>query len=302
VLSAAEALAADPSFTKSGEGDLTLSSIDSASGLYIMDSEPAVPIPPGGVVLLKDGADIVASFRVYESVRSPVPKIFRAKLYKKYGGFAKLQAGKNYSATFYRVKLADSPTSSPTASSSPSSSESLLGNPNFSNRKRKPIGVDLYAGGADPVLGLLGFGLSYNLTDFLKITAAYGIYPTVVMTFSSISGGIRFFVPGWNLSPTFGLAYNYITLDATVLSDSLGQTFGLNVYQSGAQSIGVLSFPFGVDWQLDRGFHIALETSLTKGSGGTGIVSGSIVLGWAFNFTKSQANDASKKNKLPSRN
>ncbi len=111
----------------------------------------------------------------------------------------------------------------------------------------------------DPFPGLWGVNLAYNITDFLRLNAGYGSFPSTSLTVgtatgtlsaSSIGGGAKFFVPGWNLSPTVGINYTNLSVGMSGVSVS-----GLSV--GGLSASGSVFYAtFGLDWQTSYGLDI----------------------------------------------
>src|SRR5258708_4883069 len=55
----------------------------------------------------------------------------------------------------------------------------------------------------DPKPPRVGFYAAYNAAEWMRFTAGYGLTQTY-------GGGIKFMVPGWNLTPIIGLNYSHL--------------------------------------------------------------------------------------------
>ena len=130
----------------------------------------------------------------------------------------------------------------------------------------------------DPFPTIIGLNIAYNVLDFMRATAGLGQvsaqFGTAEATATTIGAGARFFVPGWDFSPTAGLSFAYV---------SVSQTGGMSVSvknfdESGAHLYGTI----GVDWQAATGFNVGAGYNLSFKSGIGGLPS--LNLGWYFNF------------------
>jgi hypothetical protein len=133
------------------------------------------------------------------------------------------------------------------------------------NRKRKSIGI--YGGFLDGIGALASGNIAYNLGCFARVHAGYGITPLGYINFSFLHGGMRLFVPGWNLSPTLGINLTQITYQQTDLDYSLADalssvTAGVAAAGDTKSSTTILYMPIGLDWTSSWGFHVAAGASL----------------------------------------
>jgi hypothetical protein len=133
-----------------------------------------------------------------------------------------------------------------------------------------------YLGVDDPSPGLLGVNLAFNALDWLRITAGYASLSTSIgddqSSATTFGGGVRALVPGWDLSPSVGLAWAHVGY-----SGDGNLTVG-GFDQSGSQVYGSV----GLDYQAHSGFNgaIGLNQSFRSGIGTSGYVN----LGWFFNL------------------
>ncbi|MEN9723653.1 MAG: hypothetical protein RJB38_1639 [Pseudomonadota bacterium] len=129
-----------------------------------------------------------------------------------------------------------------------------------SNRVAKRFGLGLGLLG-DPAPSVLGYQVSYNLSSFLRAIAGYGsISGTTTsgtVTLTTIGGGARFFVPGWNFSPVAGLSYAQVSLTGSGSLSGFGAS-GSHIYATA-----------GFDWQAANGFNLGFGANIsTKDSVG----------------------------------
>lgn len=140
-----------------------------------------------------------------------------------------------------------------------------------SNRVARPFGVRLGLLG-DPYPTLIGINVDYSLFDFARVTAGFG-YTTVSGTSGSgtwslkattLGAGVRFLVPGWNLTPIAGISYANVGITAS--GSSGGQTInGLTA----SNSLFYLSG--GIDWTASSGFHVGAGYNMSLLAGVTGL-------------------------------
>lgn len=150
-------------------------------------------------------------------------------------------------------------------------------------RTTAPFGIDLCYGTAQPFGTIFGARLSYHITDWLKVGAGYGYLPLIIASTSSIGGGIAFFYPEWRISPFVGVDYHVISGSiSSELQALIPGATGTNI------STNVLSFPFGVDWQTEGGFHLAVLFAAVSGANGFGISTFSAQAGWYFGGSDSK--------------
>jgi hypothetical protein len=118
----------------------------------------------------------------------------------------------------------------------------------------------------DPSPSLLGINLGWNLTDFFQVHGGYGVTAIGLINGTTLGGGAKLFLPGWNFSPMVGVSY------ASFKGDFLGIVT--------VDSTSITTLQFGFDWQTSYGLYF--------GFGGTqGMTSGAkatpyVQLGWFF--------------------
>jgi hypothetical protein len=130
-----------------------------------------------------------------------------------------------------------------------------------------------------PFPSAAGVNASYNFASFLQGTVGFGQVPTLAYSdgstlgISSIGAGGRLFVPGWNFSPTLGLHWAQVMLNATGAGSS-NNSYGFRT--SGSHLYASLGF----DWQTSYGLNLGLgyNVSLMEGVGSLPYFS----LGWFF--------------------
>ena len=136
----------------------------------------------------------------------------------------------------------------------------------------------------DPFPSLVGGNVAFNLTDFLRLNAGYGSVTASVsstsapgsstnLSVTTIGGGGKLFVPGWNFSPMVGFNWSQVTVSTSGPSSTNG-LYGFTA--SGSTTYVTLGF----DWQAMNGFDFAFgyNESLTAGVGGLGFGQ----IGWFF--------------------
>jgi len=112
----------------------------------------------------------------------------------------------------------------------------------------------------DPVPAVVGLSLSYNLLDYLRLTAGIGRFNsdyqyngyTLKTKSVTYGGGVRFLVPGWNLSPVGGLSWATIATEGFANDDH-------HLYAVA-----------GLEWQSATGLNVSAgyEQSFDKQIGG----------------------------------
>lgn len=116
---------------------------------------------------------------------------------------------------------------------------------------------------------MFGVGLNFNLFDWTRLSAGYGVTPPATdsagastLSSTSMGGRVTVFVPKWDLSPTLGIGYSY----AAITSDA------------GTGHGGVFSAGIGLDMQTAGGFNLAVGFNILLQSVTTG--SPFINIGW----------------------
>ncbi len=145
----------------------------------------------------------------------------------------------------------------------------------------------------EPLGGLIGLNVGYNIFSFLQARVGYSMTPettsvngdgsTTSGSSSALGTGVRMFVPGWNLSPFVGFGYTDVTITGSVSFGS--QRISDNDF---------LQFPntylcFGFEWQFQFGLVIGLQGQYAFGEvtipGSEPIVLPiipGVYLGWSF--------------------
>jgi len=160
-------------------------------------------------------------------------------------------------------------------------SQSMIDEDMMSTRAKQPFGAYLSILG-DPHPTLAGANVAYNAFDFLRATAGLGrvsmsvsvpdasgdFIEEEVASVTSLGVSTKFFVPGWNFSPTIGLGYTHVFFSNVDVA-SIGSD---NLYTN-----------VGVDWQTESGFYVGagMNVSLT----GSAPTAPYLNLGWFLDFT-----------------
>jgi len=161
-------------------------------------------------------------------------------------------------------------------------STSALAESEGSARMRHRLSVSATLAG-QPYFSAFGGMLGYQIVDFLKVHAGYGIVPpfstglsgaTASVSAATIGGGIKLYVPNWGFSPYVGLHLGRVTLDGSL-------TYGGISISASAPLIAV-SMDLGIEWQTGYGLHFGI--GLTKGLSGipTARFLPGAYLGWSF--------------------
>jgi hypothetical protein len=131
----------------------------------------------------------------------------------------------------------------------------------------------------EPAVSLLGYNLSYNLNNRLRVTAGYGSVSTSgagnSIDVKTIGLNAKYFLLDWNFAPFVGAGVSTITGTVTG-TDSVG---GLSVSGTGTLYSALL----GVDWQSGIGFLFGIDYALLFGNGiknGSGVPG--FYVGWVF--------------------
>jgi hypothetical protein len=140
-----------------------------------------------------------------------------------------------------------------------------------SNRMNKKIGVSVGIVG-DPYPSIFGVNGSYNLTDFVRASLGYGEVEIFGNSLKTIGLGATAFVPGWSLTPTFGMHYSNITAEGDGELEIQGY--------KGSGNLAYTSL--GFDWQAHNGFNISSGYNIPITGRGDGNVYASA--GWFFSF------------------
>ncbi len=130
----------------------------------------------------------------------------------------------------------------------------------------------MYVAYGDPYPTVLGVGVAYQLTDFLRAQAGFGkISVTNGITISAsgittqessattVGLGLKGMVPGWNFTPTVGLHFSHLSYSSSGISVGGFTESGSHVYTS-----------LGFDWQAQGGFNLTggYQLSFKSGIGG----------------------------------
>jgi hypothetical protein len=132
---------------------------------------------------------------------------------------------------------------------------------------------------SEPAVSLLGYNLSYNLDNRLRVTAGYGSVSSSGSGFNidvkTIGLNAKYFLLDWNFAPFVGAGASSIS--GTV--NGTGDVGGIGVSGTGVLFSGLI----GVDWQTSIGFLLGVEYALLFGKGiasGTGVPG--FYFGWVF--------------------
>ncbi len=121
--------------------------------------------------------------------------------------------------------------------------------------------------GSEPLGALIGFNLHYNVFNFLQARVGYGTASTssvdpstgttTTVTATSLGGGIRAYIPGWNLSPFVGLGFSKVSFTGTFSlgGTSISSTDGLSL----TYAVG------GLEWQTNYGLCFGLQAQMSLG-------------------------------------
>ena len=138
-----------------------------------------------------------------------------------------------------------------------------------SNRSVHKFGVDVGIL-SEPFPSLMGLNASYNIIDYLRVTAGYGSVSGTGWSFTTLAGDVKLFPLDWNFAPFGVIGYTNVTFKGA------GSGLG-SVTASG----NALYYGLGFDWQTARGFNLGFEYKMTT------IASNSVGLpgfyvGWFF--------------------
>lgn len=122
----------------------------------------------------------------------------------------------------------------------------------------------------DPFPSLLGLNFAVNVLPFLRASLGYGYTSIGEASLSTLSGGVKFFVPTWEVSP-------FATLFVSRIDHS-----GSEPIHGIKEDFQHLYTTFGVDVQLESGLNMALGYHLTWTGGINGMPT--ISVGYFFNF------------------
>ena len=145
------------------------------------------------------------------------------------------------------------------------------------SRSHKKIGLDLGLI-TEPFPSLLGYNLSYNVFDQLRLTAGYGTVSSTGAGYSmdvkTIGVDAKLFLLNWSFAPFVSLGYTSVS--GTV--SGVGTSGGISLSGTGKSA----HYGIGVDWQTWAGFNLGLEYKNLVGSslGTTGAPG--LYIGWFF--------------------
>jgi hypothetical protein len=139
-----------------------------------------------------------------------------------------------------------------------------------SARATKKIGIG-FGLVTEPFPSLIGFTGSFNLANFLRLTAGYGSVSddSLGLSVTTVAIDAKIFPVDWNFAPFFDIGFVNV-------SGSVG---------SGSSSVkaagSALDYGFGVDWQTYLGFNLGIEYKMMS-QGGTSVGLPGFYLGWFF--------------------
>lgn len=154
----------------------------------------------------------------------------------------------------------------------------FLGRPEAeaSSRSTKKIGLSVGIL-TEPFVSLMGYNLSYNIKQWLRVTAGYGTSKVTGSSFNidvnTIALDAKFFLLDWNFAPYVDLGYSKISGKVTGTGD-LG---GLSLSQTG----GAIYYGAGIDWQTYFGFNLGFNVKMMTLNGQKATIPGAY-LGWYF--------------------
>ena len=160
--------------------------------------------------------------------------------------------------------------------------QTLISSPeaNASARATKKIGINVGVI-TEPFPSVLGYGISYNLAQFLRLGVSYGSISATGTTgavpyaidLKTLAFDAKGFLIDWNFAPFVNLGYS--TISGTV--SGTGSASGIGITSAGSS----LYYGGGIDWQTYFGFNFGVEyKSLTIAGKAIGLPG--VYFGWYF--------------------
>lgn len=141
--------------------------------------------------------------------------------------------------------------------------------------KKIGIGIGLIT---EPFPSLLGYNLSYNLSDKFRLTGGYGSVSATGTGFSldvkTWGMNLKYFPLSWNFAP-------FLEGGASSVSGTItgtGTVSGLSVASTGV----FYSAGCGIDWQTGIGFNLGLSYKFLFGKNSGNVAAPGLHLGWYF--------------------
>jgi hypothetical protein len=145
-----------------------------------------------------------------------------------------------------------------------------------SARNTKKIGVSVGIL-TEPFVSLMGYNLSYNIKQWVRLSAGYGTSNATGDGYSidvnTIAIDAKFFLLDWNFAPYLDVGYSKISGTVTGTAD-LG---GFSLTQTG----GAIYYGAGLDWQTYFGFNLGFTFKMMSLNGQRASIPGAY-LGWYF--------------------
>ena len=156
--------------------------------------------------------------------------------------------------------------------------QTLVGTPDAqaSARSTKKFGLSVGIL-TEPFLSLMGYNVSYNIKQWVRVTAGYGTSSASGSTYNidvnTIALDAKLFLLDWNFAPYVDVGYSKISGTVTGTGD-LG---GLRLSQTG----GAIYYGAGIDWQTYFGFNLGFNLKMMSLGGQSASIPG-FYAGWYF--------------------
>jgi hypothetical protein len=156
--------------------------------------------------------------------------------------------------------------------------QTIIGSPdaNASSRSTKKFGLSVGLL-TEPFLSLMGYNVSYNIKQWVRVSAGYGSSTASGTGFNidvnTIALDAKFFLLDWNFAPYLDVGYTKLSGTVTGTGD-LG---GLSLSQTG----GAIYYGFGLDWQTYLGFNLGFNYKLMSLNSQSAAIPG-FYAGWYF--------------------
>lgn len=110
----------------------------------------------------------------------------------------------------------------------------------------------------DPFPIPAGLNFAYNVINFARVNVGYGYISlsSVGLKASTLGGGAKFFVPGWELSPVAGINFARVNIKA---DGWIFERFKEKLQTSKSHAY----LNFGADWQAKSGLNLSLGYSMS---------------------------------------
>ncbi len=239
--------------------------LDPTSEPILFDMQASQALPPDSVILAKKDGKKVGAYKVLPSSNpnAASSKRFRVKLTTQYllplPGFP-WEGAVKFPENFARLEIGVKDSKiQPLDPSETEHTGSRRDSIRTTNRERASLGASIFIGRQissfttsalkdltkDPYWAFGGL-LGYQLGPYFRAAAGASVSTGSMITWTTFHGGLTAFVPGWNLTPIFGLNADY-TPYSFASADAL--------YSSRLLTLGV---PLGLDYQHKSGAHFSL--------------------------------------------